>query len=190
MIPRMLCWNNFPNQIGNEIGKTVKVDGTTENISRRRFVRICIEVDLLKPLLPAVRIGKLIQPIEYEGVSSICFHCGRANHRIDNCPQKQPATSDVAAVQADKPTTNAANLLPTEFGAWMLVDLKSRRNPTNPARKNPPTSGSRFHVLRDSGNCENVENRPGIKNSSQHVGKHSTTKVANFSLWRLGWSET
>ncbi|XP_026433558.1 uncharacterized protein LOC113330992 isoform X2 [Papaver somniferum] len=135
MIPRMLCWNNFPNQIGNEIGKTVKVDGTTENISRRRFVRICIE--------------------------------------------KQPATSDVAAVQADKPTTNAANLLPTEFGAWMLVDLKSRRNPTNPARKNPPTSGSRFHVLRDSGNCENVENRPGIKNSSQHVGKHSTTSKSS-----------
>ncbi|CAN1124775.1 hypothetical protein LINPERHAP2_LOCUS2540 [Linum perenne] len=37
--------------IGNKIGKTVRLDLTTLEGSRGNFARICVEVDLSKPLL-------------------------------------------------------------------------------------------------------------------------------------------
>ncbi|CAN1163705.1 hypothetical protein LINPERHAP2_LOCUS25158 [Linum perenne] len=38
-------------RIGNYIGKMVWLDLATSNGSRCRYVRVCVEVDLTKPLL-------------------------------------------------------------------------------------------------------------------------------------------
>ncbi|CAN1128426.1 hypothetical protein LINPERHAP2_LOCUS4620 [Linum perenne] len=62
--------------IGDRIGIMVRVDHTTLEGSRGNFARICVEVDLCKPLLSKYRLRRRVRRIEYEGLHTICFNCG------------------------------------------------------------------------------------------------------------------
>ncbi|KAI3982521.1 hypothetical protein MKX01_031260, partial [Papaver californicum] len=54
-------------KVGTKIGRLVKVDNTTEQVLRGRFARVFVEISTDKPLIPLVRIGSIIQKVEYEG---------------------------------------------------------------------------------------------------------------------------
>lgn len=43
-------------RIGNHIGKAIQVDLTTMSQMRGKFGRLCVQIDLKKPLIPMVRI--------------------------------------------------------------------------------------------------------------------------------------
>ena len=45
--------------IGNAIGKVLRVDTFTASETRGRFARICVQVDVEKPLATAIMIGRL-----------------------------------------------------------------------------------------------------------------------------------
>lgn len=55
-------------KVGSKLRKSVKVDDTTLLATRGRYVRVCIEIDLQKPLIPIVRIMGREQSVEYEGL--------------------------------------------------------------------------------------------------------------------------
>ncbi|CAN1193094.1 hypothetical protein LINPERPRIM_LOCUS28163 [Linum perenne] len=59
---------------GDRIGKTVRVDHTTLEGSRGNFARLCVEVDLSKPLLSKYRLRRRVRRIEYEGLHTICLN--------------------------------------------------------------------------------------------------------------------
>lgn len=42
--------------MGDTIGKTIKVGDTTRATARGRFARICVEIDLDKPLVASYRL--------------------------------------------------------------------------------------------------------------------------------------
>ncbi|XP_031091112.1 uncharacterized protein LOC115996110 [Ipomoea triloba] len=42
---------SFLNKVGKEIGKPIKIDESTGLVSRGKFARMCVEVDITKPLL-------------------------------------------------------------------------------------------------------------------------------------------
>jgi len=44
-------------KIGQKIGRVLKVDSTTENVERGQYSRMCVEVDLTKPLLSKFRLN-------------------------------------------------------------------------------------------------------------------------------------
>ncbi|CAN1153151.1 hypothetical protein LINPERHAP2_LOCUS19211 [Linum perenne] len=67
--------------VGDNIGKTVRVDGTTLFETRGNYARICVEVDLHKPFLSNYRLHRRVRRIEYEGLHKICFTCGRYAHQ-------------------------------------------------------------------------------------------------------------
>lgn len=71
--------------IGRAIGSVLRVDSNTAREARGRYARICVQVDLGKPLIRSVIIGGEIQQVVYEGVSSLCFSCGRVGHRKLDC---------------------------------------------------------------------------------------------------------
>nr|POE67073.1 uncharacterized protein CFP56_62396 [Quercus suber] len=74
-------------QIGKTIGNVLRVDTHTASETRGRFARLCVQVDVNKPLATAILIGKFEQPICYEGIHKLCFVCGRMGHKQEYCPQ-------------------------------------------------------------------------------------------------------
>ncbi|CAN1187910.1 hypothetical protein LINPERHAP2_LOCUS39002 [Linum perenne] len=120
--------------IGDRIGKTVRIDHTTLEGSRGNFARICVEVDLSKPLLSKYRLRRQIRRIEYEGLHVICFNCDCYGHKDEACKHNPEAdvtenqtTSFVnpvfqsAAEQDDHPEIDE------NFGPWMQVKRNRRK---------------------------------------------------------------
>lgn len=89
---RLLVWVRFPSipieyfdedflmKIAKQIGRPVKMDTTT---------RICVEVDLSKPLLSKFTLAGEVLPIEYEGIQLVCFKCGIYGHKQGQCGDKE-----------------------------------------------------------------------------------------------------
>lgn len=139
-ISSTLVWVRFPelpielfdeevlSYMGDAIGKTIKVDDTTVAVSRGRYARVCVEIDLNAPLVPVIKVLGSLQRVEYEGLHLICFECGRYGHKQDMCP----ATTKSDRGDAQPP------LLPSEeatgFGPWMLPRNNSRRHRQTAAR--------------------------------------------------------
>ncbi|CAN1135773.1 hypothetical protein LINPERPRIM_LOCUS20691 [Linum perenne] len=57
-------WKVAVSRIGNFIGKTVRLDLATEEGSRCRYARVCVELDLTKPLLGKYMIEDRVFKIE------------------------------------------------------------------------------------------------------------------------------
>ena len=83
-------------QIAGLVGVPLLVDTATMAVSRPNVARVCVEVDLLKPLPPRVWIGNgghegFWQELRPENLPSYCLHCYRQGHRVDACHVLQPA---------------------------------------------------------------------------------------------------
>ncbi|KAL8159387.1 hypothetical protein V2J09_000924 [Rumex salicifolius] len=65
-LPDIFYEKNVLLQIVSTVGKTIKVDQRTLHANRGRFARICIKLDLTKPLKGAVIINSTRVQIRYE----------------------------------------------------------------------------------------------------------------------------
>ncbi|XP_052192512.1 uncharacterized protein LOC127801414 isoform X10 [Diospyros lotus] len=73
-------------KIGELIGEeVVKIDNCTRNRTKCKYARLCILIDLGKPVIPMIEIGGALQPIQYEGLHLLCYTCGRYGHRQHHC---------------------------------------------------------------------------------------------------------
>ncbi|CAN1153236.1 hypothetical protein LINPERHAP2_LOCUS19278 [Linum perenne] len=135
-------WMTILKHIGDRIGKTVRIDNTTLEGSRGNFARICVEVDLSKPLLSKYRMRRRVRRIEYEGLHTICFNCGCYGHKGDACKQEPEAEAEVTDFQPNifaNPIFQGASApevhpeVEEDFGPRMQVKK---------IRRKPPTAGS------------------------------------------------
>ena len=61
-----------------------------DKIAEGRLLRVCIEVNLLKPLILGCLVGssegvvEFFQEFIYEGVGVYCYHCGIVSYRVDS----------------------------------------------------------------------------------------------------------
>ena len=62
------------------------MDTHTTSEMRGRFAKLCVQVDVIKPVAMAILIGKFEQPICYEGIHKLCFVYGRMGHKQEYCP--------------------------------------------------------------------------------------------------------
>ena len=67
--------------VGRAIGPVLRIEFNTATLVIGRYARICVQVDLNKPLIRTVLIGKLVQPVAYKSIGSLCFECGRLGHK-------------------------------------------------------------------------------------------------------------
>lgn len=74
--------------IAEGLGIPVKADTTMLHLERARFARVCVEVDLTKPLKGSVRVNDDRYFVAYEGLSKICSGCGIYGHLVHNCPRR------------------------------------------------------------------------------------------------------
>lgn len=112
--PTTAVWIHFPRLsmdyyhesillfLGNKVGKSLRVDKTTLMAGVGRFARVCVEIDLSKPLVPMIDFESVepdgavttgILPVVYEGLHVICFGCGEYGHRKENCSYLAAATT-------------------------------------------------------------------------------------------------
>ncbi|CAN1124932.1 hypothetical protein LINPERHAP1_LOCUS19150, partial [Linum perenne] len=155
--------------VGNKIGKTVRVDGTTLFGARGNYVRVCVEIDPHKPLVSKYRLHCRV---EYEGLHKISFECGRYGQGKSSC-------STLRVQEQEEPTNNVFynpmfgdNLerpeIVDDFGPWMLAKKNTRRkrnlNKANgdksvtPINQDVPLKGSRFNVLVDDDTGDAADN--------------------------------
>ena len=116
-------------KIGQKIGRVIKVDSTTENVERGQYTRMCVEVDLTKPLLSKFRLNGRVWGIQYEGLKMICFKCGKQGHKEDICGSDNSAPQEECQnVQSSRPTERPPNIQEHTYGSWMLVKKTTRRS--------------------------------------------------------------
>ena len=73
-------------RVRGKISKPMKIDAATGQVSRGHFARICVEVDLGKPLILKFELRRRVRWIEYEGLHLMCFKCGMFNIKRRTAP--------------------------------------------------------------------------------------------------------
>ena len=58
-------------QIGEAIGRVLRIDSQTTMEARGRYARLCIQLDITKPLINIVLSGRFEQPVVYEWIHSL-----------------------------------------------------------------------------------------------------------------------
>ncbi|CAN1854622.1 hypothetical protein LINPERHAP1_LOCUS41403 [Linum perenne] len=116
-------WKMAMTQIGNCIGKTVKLDLATSEGARARYARVCMEVDISKPLLGKYMIENRTFFVEYESFGNICVTCGFHGHKTEGCTISEHAKpSQGAEMSSDSSPTDQEG----DAGEWMVVQRRNR----------------------------------------------------------------
>lgn len=96
-------------KVGSYLGKLLKIDTLTLKRARGQFARICVELDLSKPLEAFIELNECWFNLEYEGLPDICFKCGLYGHKMEGClnhVMTEKENPEMAKNQATEATTN------------------------------------------------------------------------------------
>ncbi|KAL4303605.1 hypothetical protein GQ457_10G024780 [Hibiscus cannabinus] len=146
-----------PSQV---VGKVVKVDYNTQAGEHGKFARLAITVDLNKPLTPCIGIDNFVQKLEYEGLSQICFACGKYGHSREDCilnPVPNIEAANAGVVNQNSVRVPSKSKL---YGPWMVVKDRCRRavlsknSGRNLIDVGGEANGSRFAVLGEAQDAE------------------------------------
>ncbi|KAH9751256.1 putative ribonuclease H protein [Citrus sinensis] len=159
--------------LGEVVGRVIRIDYNIEAAKRGKFARVAVEICLNKPLVSQFQLNGKIQRIEYEGLPTICFECGKYGHTVDTCQRQQEVPrgqgcdgvqqpeGEVTGVTVDPATVeNPKNSL---FGPWMIVAKKGRpqrakegtiQGDYNRTQNGNARSGSRFSLLNSEDNMD------------------------------------
>ena len=139
---------NALKKIGRAIGPVLRIDSHTANWEWGRFARLCIQVNLDKPLVRKIYIGKLEQCVLYEGINALCFSCGRIGHKLEACPytvREQPKEQSMDRCEGHNEThsTQGEDGLKDkeksleDYGEWMVVSRKKVNSKTKSVQCSP-----------------------------------------------------
>lgn len=171
-IDKTMVWIRFPGlnlfyydesillAMASAVGKPVKVDHNTLNIRRGRFARVCVEVDLTKPVVGKVWLKDLWYLVQYEGLHRICSSCGCYGHLGRDCPTKKQGSNGGngdKVIGADK---TSASLPPAETVAQ---EHSSPTTNDSSAIKDPAVTPS------DSANL-NANHNKAVKSQEPMIG--------------------
>ena len=101
--------------LASGLGTPIKIDFNTLRVSRGKFTRVCVEIDLTKPVVGRVCVEGKWLFVKYEGLHIICAKCGCYGHHARNCnpiPEKQTNTDDGRAPpDTASPVTEAMKMI-------------------------------------------------------------------------------
>ncbi|KAF7844786.1 ribonuclease H [Senna tora] len=146
-----------------DLGKVLRIDANTTHQIRGQFSRLCVELDLSKPLLSQYCVHGNLKKIEYEGLHLICFECGVYGHDLEHCPvrrvrqEKEKQEKEKEGHGSTEINRNNTVYKNSPYGAWMTVVKPSRpRRPRQNAQSQAKVKsnekidqGSGFAILGD-----------------------------------------
>ncbi|XP_028093884.1 uncharacterized protein LOC114293973 [Camellia sinensis] len=180
--------------IAKTIGRPLKIDWTTTMATREKFARVCVEIDLSRPLKPKFLLEGNCYFIEYESLHSFYFLCGRIDHRKETCRFKihnAPPKGKNPAVIGEEVTINTLSepngYLQQElddaeaFGPWLLVTKRNRRPVHNKRAQDPHdrTHQNKFKSLEEGPDGQATYHR-GKKNNP--VGHEIAQQEPNLQI--------
>ncbi|CAN1789719.1 hypothetical protein LINPERHAP1_LOCUS18572 [Linum perenne] len=177
-------WKVAVTRIGNFIGKTVRLDLATSEGARARYARVCVEVDISKPLLGKFMIDERTYYVIYESLENICAECGMYGHKADCCLLRTPPVTNHD--KSEETVKETESKVEGAVGDWMVVQRKSRakNNKLNqPSTRDGPT-GSRFDILADSEVIAEPEGTPlvdGVTMGGKQFDTVTTSLASNLA---------
>ncbi|XP_019173801.1 PREDICTED: uncharacterized protein LOC109169373 [Ipomoea nil] len=155
----------FLRKLGNKVGKTIRVDQATSQVSRGMFARICVEVDIRKPLISKFTYKQRVRSVAYEGIHLVCFSCGIYGHSTETCPKTNKPASE-SEETGSKKEGNAGSgdvhgvIVGVEpFGKWMIaLGRKGRTGGRQYERNNGGAVGKK--QVAQSGNSGQIKKPP------------------------------
>ncbi|XP_031096998.1 uncharacterized protein DDB_G0290685-like [Ipomoea triloba] len=181
-------------RVGAKIGRPINIDTATSLVSRASFARVCVEVDITKPLLAKFTLRNRVRPIVYEGLHLICFKCGTYGHNAEACSlnRKEVTTlsdnmdgsespeNDAGAGNSQgndrrktyRETTLFRPEITEDYGSWMVA--------TKPKRNYSRNQGNGNQGGKDNGKIDQHANTKG-KNSSAHQGSRFASLAENIN---------
>ena len=110
-------------------------------------------MNLDKPLVRRIFIGKIEQSVLYEGINALCFSCGRIGHKLEACPyiikeQSKERNKDQCEVHNEKINIQEEEGLKDrdkdnaqeEYGEWMVVNRKKMNSRKKPVQNSAETN--------------------------------------------------
>ncbi|CAL5441911.1 unnamed protein product [Camellia sinensis] len=206
----MAIWVRFPNlpieyyddkvlyHISKVLGTPLKVDINTAMATRGKYARVCVELDLRKPLISHITIGRYHYVVEYEHLHTLCFSCGRVGHQKEKCTeypviQSEKTMQNVTVTQLDVgkgPGTSKPIRQGKEegfnlddklgYGPWTIAPSRRKFHQGKQKHKAHFQKSNRFDILQLD--KEQGENSEGLKNSKaqgSHVDLDMGTNLAN-----------
>ena len=92
-------------QVGEAIGKVLRIDTHIAMEARGKYAKLCVQVDVNKLLINTVLIGKFEQAVVYEGINKLCFACCRIGHKKEMCPHT--IRCDAPSLEKEMANTNS-----------------------------------------------------------------------------------
>lgn len=201
-INKTLVWIRLPNlpvelfdplllmDVGNMVGRAVKVDNSTLTANRGKYARVYVELDLDRTLTPMVKVNGLeviLQRIEYEGLHAVCFQCVKFGHKEEECADRRDKDKmDLPVEAAVQPLTITAPSSEKPFGPWLLPVSHQRRRPGSVL---PPAGGQQGQTYLPNGQTPSSGGRQVVsgKDSVDMAGKGQYNKQMNLMKGGKGY---
>ena len=141
-------------EIGSVTGPILRIDSYTTSKTRGGYARLCVQIDLDKPLINSIWVGRLIQKVLYEGISSLYFCCGKLGHKQESCGLKVRKPSGVDEAQVSLKTNEISEEVQPEpnYGPWMVVIRK--RGTVRMGKASGPSKFDNPSQVRTRGNSD------------------------------------
>nr|XP_016479712.1 PREDICTED: uncharacterized protein LOC107800955 [Nicotiana tabacum] len=122
--------------IGNAIGRLLKIDTYTSTTLRGRYARICVEIPLEIPVQSFLFVGDHKQDILYEGEDFLCKNCGRFGHTLRQCTYIKMQSLDPHHAGQEHQQVATQDACDSE---WKTVSFNKKKNQGKKTPNQMPT---------------------------------------------------
>ncbi|KAI9125663.1 hypothetical protein K1719_003081 [Acacia pycnantha] len=130
--------------------RAIRLDIHTAQRARGKFARMCVELDLTKPLVPEFNVEGQVLSVVYESLGLLCNKCGQVDHVKEGCVagNKNFAEGGMDVEGKDEAMKGVSDQ-PIVKELWKTVQ-RHRRQARNVISEQKQILGSRFSVLNES----------------------------------------